>query len=218
MIDKIKEFNKAFNLPVSVGVDFERQKLFRTLIEEEIDEYWEAVNYSIHRDNERGLVYILDALVDITYLTIGAYVYAGEKCTFHHKFINEPQPICDKNKIETYRNCYNYMMDYLEKYEVAVDLHKIDLELELILNQVFYLLSVHGLLSKFPDAVDEVHNSNMSKLCDTLEDAEATKLYYSQSGVLTYHEEHNDKFIVYRKDGKVLKGINYFKPNLKKLF
>ena len=74
MIDKIKEFNKAFDLPIGVGVDFERQKLFRTLIEEEIDEYWEAVNYSIHRDNERGLVHILDALVDITYLTIGAYV------------------------------------------------------------------------------------------------------------------------------------------------
>ena len=58
---------------------------------------------------------------------------------------------------------------------------------------IYYLLLgaiiESNLEDKFSDLFDEVHNSNMSKL-------------------------DNGKPI-YREDGKVLKGKNYFKPNIK---
>ncbi len=48
----------------------------------------------------------------------------------------------------------------------------------------------HGLTEVFDDMFEEIHNSNMSKL------------------------EHGK--VLRRSDGKILKGSEYFKPNLKK--
>lgn len=50
----------------------------------------------------------------------------------------------------------------------------------------------HGMQHKIEEVFDEIHNSNMSKLG---EDAKP----------------------IYREDGKVMKGPNYFKPELKKI-
>ena len=51
----------------------------------------------------------------------------------------------------------------------------------------------HGMQDKIEAVFDEIQRSNMSKL------------------------DKNGKPI-YREDGKVLKGPNYFKPNLKQFF
>lgn len=50
----------------------------------------------------------------------------------------------------------------------------------------------HGMQHKIEEVFDEIHSSNMSKLG---EDAKP----------------------IYREDGKVMKGPNYFKPELKKI-
>ena len=49
----------------------------------------------------------------------------------------------------------------------------------------------HGLQDKMEDIFEEIHRSNMSKLGD-------------------------DGKPIYREDGKILKGPNYFKPDIKK--
>ena len=51
----------------------------------------------------------------------------------------------------------------------------------------------HGMQDKIEEVFDEIHSSNMSKL------------------------DANGKPI-YREDGKVLKGNNYFRPDIKKFF
>jgi len=66
----------------------------------------------------------------------------------------------------------------------------------------------------FEDGFKEVHASNMSKLCDNIEDAETTQQGYSKTGMHTYIKQVSEKFAVCNKDNKVLKGINYFKPKL----
>ena len=50
----------------------------------------------------------------------------------------------------------------------------------------------HGLQHKIDEVFDEIQNSNMSKL-------------------------GGDGNPIYREDGKVLKGPNYFKPNIEKI-
>ena len=50
----------------------------------------------------------------------------------------------------------------------------------------------HGMQYKIDKVFSEIQNSNMSKLDD-------------------------DGNPIYRKDGKVLKGPNYFKPNIKEI-
>jgi len=79
---------------------------------------------------------------------------------------------------------------------------------------------LHGLKDKFENAYAEVQASNMSKACKTEEEAiETVKVRSEQQGEECHYEKVGDYYIVYRsRDRKVMKNINYFKPNLKKFF
>lgn len=79
---------------------------------------------------------------------------------------------------------------------------------------------VFGLKDKLIPAYNEVQASNLSKVCNTLEEAEETvKVRSEQQGELCHYEEVNGKYVVYRtRDMKVMKNVNYFSPNLKQFF
>lgn len=79
---------------------------------------------------------------------------------------------------------------------------------------------LHGLKDKFNDAYAEVQASNMSKACNTEAEAEETvKVRSEQQGEDCHYEKVGDFYIVYRtRDRKVMKSVNYFKPDLKKFF
>ncbi|WP_353140068.1 nucleoside triphosphate pyrophosphohydrolase family protein [Pseudopedobacter sp.] len=68
-----------------------------------------------------------------------------------------------------------------------------------------------GLAEKFKDLFNEVHRSNMSKACKTVEEAESTIAHYNQKdGTEAYYKEEDGLFLVYRKgDHKTLKSVNY---------
>lgn len=68
-----------------------------------------------------------------------------------------------------------------------------------------------GLGDKFKTLFDEVHRSNMSKACKSLEEANATIAHYKNTqGCEAYHKEEESLFLVYRSnDDKTLKSINY---------
>jgi predicted HAD superfamily Cof-like phosphohydrolase len=74
-----------------------------------------------------------------------------------------------------------------------------------------------GLGSKFKELFDEVQRSNMSKVCKTLEEAEATQAHYKEkSNTVSHIEKKGNEFLVYRtEDGKVLKSVNYSPADIK---
>lgn len=76
-----------------------------------------------------------------------------------------------------------------------------------------------GLSEKFKTLFDEVHRSNMSKACKTLEEAEATIAHYLQKdGTEAYYKEEDGLFLVYRKeDNKTLKSIAYSPAALREI-
>ncbi len=75
----------------------------------------------------------------------------------------------------------------------------------------------YGLQSNFDAAFDEVHSSNMSKACVNETEAEKSVEKYRGVGVEVHPEKVNGKYIIYRSaDKKILKGVNYFSPNLEK--
>jgi predicted HAD superfamily Cof-like phosphohydrolase len=90
---------------------------------------------------------------------------------------------------------FNLMKEENEEYLEAVK-NKDLVETADALGDMLYILCGtildHGLQYKIEEIFDEIQRSNMSKL-----------------GV--------DGKPIYRKDGKVMKGPNYFKPNLKKI-
>lgn len=68
-----------------------------------------------------------------------------------------------------------------------------------------------GLGEKFKELFDEVHRSNMSKACKTVEEANNTIEHYKNTAnTESYHKEIDGLFLVYRTaDNKTLKSINY---------
>ncbi len=79
---------------------------------------------------------------------------------------------------------------------------------------------LHGLKDKIMPAYQEVQASNMSKACKTEDEAKQTVEKRSvEQGEPCHYEKVGDYWIVYRtRDRKVMKNINYFKPDLKKFF
>ena len=79
---------------------------------------------------------------------------------------------------------------------------------------------VFGLKDKMLDGYAEVQASNMSKICNTIEEAEKTVIVRSEEqGEKCHYEESNGQYVVYRSsDNKVMKSINYFRPDLAQFF
>jgi predicted HAD superfamily Cof-like phosphohydrolase len=73
-----------------------------------------------------------------------------------------------------------------------------------------------GLGEKFEKLFNEVHRSNMSKACTSLEEAEATISHYSiKKGMGAAYEKVDDMYLIYRLcDNKTLKSINYSPADL----
>ena len=79
---------------------------------------------------------------------------------------------------------------------------------------------LHGLKDKVWPAYMEVQASNLSKACGTQEEAEETvKVRSKEQDEVCHWEQVGDKYVVYRsRDRKVMKNINYFRPDLKQFF
>lgn len=65
---------------------------------------------------------------------------------------------------------------------------------------------------------DEVQASNMSKVCQSMDEAIATMDKYYESGITTHPIKVGELYTVVRTiDGKVLKSINWKEPDLKSI-
>jgi predicted HAD superfamily Cof-like phosphohydrolase len=73
-----------------------------------------------------------------------------------------------------------------------------------------------GLGEKFKELFDEVHRSNMSKACKTIEEANKTMEHYKNNGnTQSYYKEIDGLYLVYRtEDNKTLKSVNYSPADL----
>ena len=76
-----------------------------------------------------------------------------------------------------------------------------------------------GLADHFKALFDEVQRSNMSKACQTEEEAKATvEFYREQKDTECYYREEGGKFLVFRTgDNKTIKSVNYSPADLKKI-
>jgi predicted HAD superfamily Cof-like phosphohydrolase len=76
-----------------------------------------------------------------------------------------------------------------------------------------------GLGEKFRDLFDEVQRSNMSKSCNSEDEAKRTVQHYKENeDTPCYYKKVNRKYMVYRKnDNKTLKSISYSPADLKSI-
>jgi predicted HAD superfamily Cof-like phosphohydrolase len=117
---------------------------------------------------------------------------------------------------------YNFILEELEEYKHACETGNIVEVLDALCDITYVSLGngamLHGLKDKILPAYAEVQASNMSKACKTEEEAIATVAKRSEEqGEPCHYEQVGEYFIVYRtRDRKVMKNINYFRPDLSK--
>ena len=115
---------------------------------------------------------------------------------FHevYKLNYKQSPVAKLDK-ETINLRFNLMSEENQEYLEAANNNDL-VEVADALGDMLYILCgtiiEHGMQNKIEEVFDEIQRSNMSKLG---EDGEP----------------------IYREDGKVMKGPNYFKPNILKL-
>jgi predicted HAD superfamily Cof-like phosphohydrolase len=119
----------------------------------------------------------------------------------------------------------DFIQEELDELKVAVKERNIIEIFDALLDITYVGLGngalVFGLKDKILDGYAEVQASNMSKICQTLEEAEETvKLRSEQQGEpCHYLSDGKGKYVVYRSsDNKVMKSVNYFRPDLAQFF
>lgn len=118
----------------------------------------------------------------------------------------------------------NFIQEELDELKEAVKERNIVEIFDALLDITYVGLGngalVFGLKDKMEDGYAEVQASNMSKICKTEEEAIQTVMVRSkEQGEECHYKETNGGFVVYRtRDRKVMKSINYFRPNLKQFF
>ena len=119
---------------------------------------------------------------------------------------------------------YNFILEELEEYKHACETGNIIEVLDALCDITYVSLGngamLHGLKDKVWPAYQEVQASNLSKACSSEEEAQATvELRSKEQGEACHYEKVDKYYIVYRtRDRKVMKNINYFRPNLSKFF
>ena len=119
---------------------------------------------------------------------------------------------------------YDFCIEEITEYQEACKNGDIVEILDAICDIAYVTLGnatmLHGLKDKIWPAYKEVQASNMSKSCKTEEEATQTVTQRAkEQGEECHFEKVGNYYVVYRtRDRKVMKSINYFRPNLKQFF
>jgi hypothetical protein len=135
---------------------------------------------------------------------------------------NNYEPIIPEEK--EWMFVYNFILEELEEYKHACETNDIVEVLDALCDIAYVSIGngamLHGLKDQLWPAYQEVQASNMSKACTSEEEAQETvRVRSAEQKEPCYYEKVGEHYIVYRtRDKKVMKNINYFRPNLKKFF
>ena len=120
---------------------------------------------------------------------------------------------------------YDFILEELEEYKEACERGDIVEVLDALCDIAYVSIGngtmLHGLKDKIWPAYLEVQGSNMSKACKSEKEAlDTVRVRSKEQGEACHFEKLEEgRYIVYRtRDKKVMKSINYFKPNLHQFF
>jgi predicted HAD superfamily Cof-like phosphohydrolase len=135
--------------------------------------------------------------------------------TFQHPILKTPA-IPDENRCKLR---VALIAEELKELEVAI-LEKDIVGVADALCDIQYVLAgailEFGLGDKFKELFDEVQRSNMSKACNSEDEAKATVEHYrKKDGTECYYVQKESKWLVYRSsDNKTIKSVGYSPADL----
>jgi hypothetical protein len=172
----------------------------------DVTEEWRRLNRDISNINENYVPFVSE--VETFNATMGKP--------------NNYEPIIPEEK--EWMFVYNFILEELEEYKHACETKDIVEVLDALCDIAYVSIGngamLHGLKDQLWPAYQEVQASNMSKACVSEEEAQETvRVRSAEQEEPCHYEKVGDYYIVYRtRDKKVMKNINYFRPDLKKFF
>jgi len=172
----------------------------------DVTEEWRRLNQEISNINENYVPFVSE--VETFNSTMGKP--------------NNYEPIIPEEK--EWMFVYNFILEELEEYKHACETGDIVEILDALCDIAYVSIGngamLHGLKDKLWPAYQEVQASNMSKACISEEEAQETvRVRSAEQEEPCHYSKVGDYYIVYRtRDKKVMKNINYFRPDLKQFF
>ncbi len=125
--------------------------------------------------------------------------------------------------IQLVRNKIKYIQEELEELDQATQMSNLIEVLDALVDIDYFnmgIVAAFGLQDKYNEAFEIIHESNMSKLCKSIQEVEQTYDKMKKIGIECYHKEVEDNvWAVYNKENdKIMKSVNYKEPDLTVLF
>jgi len=193
--------SELINLLTSQVVDL--SMMSKIELGNDVTEEWSRLNQEIFSINENYVPFVSE--VETFNATMGKP--------------NNYEPIIPEEK--EWMFVYNFILEELEEYKHACETNDIVEVLDALCDIAYVSIGngamLHGLKDKLWPAYQEVQASNMSKACISEEEAQETvRVRSAEQEEPCHYEKVGEYYIVYRtRDKKVMKNINYFRPDLK---
>jgi predicted HAD superfamily Cof-like phosphohydrolase len=213
--DLVGEFHDVFDHPKRTTLykelfdDTKLPKFRYDLIKEEFDEFMDAFK-------ENDVVEMADALCDMAYVVNGAgHCFGMNLCNVKS---SQSQTTCGASPTTSVSLNIGKMNTEMKSYIDAVDtndLSKLQTCLVSMLNIIHDLANCLGF--DFDKMFREVHRSNMTKVCKTIEEAQESVNVYEKKGMTDIDfREKNGYYVVYNKaTSKILKNHKWEHPNIR---
>ena len=137
--------------------------------------------------------------------------------TFHHPILAHPQiPTSERAALRV-----ALLREELSEFEEAIQTNNLVEAADALCDLQYVLMGAvleFGLAESFKELFDEVQRSNMSKACDSEQEAIETVAHYEAKGTPCYYQKDGEKYLVFRTaDNKTLKNVYYSPADLKKI-
>lgn len=229
---KVAEFNVVFDCPQISHIEFNHPSQEKVLTyrcdlirEEGVEEFGKALN-------EKNRIEMIDAICDSLYVLYGAAWTMQIDVDYHFKyFFDSDLNTSNFNTIQTMYiiedNTYEILNSLFTKFQnCEIEFRNVMLsgncEFDKVVTLLIKMIEItykmgHQLNFNVDKAFNLVHESNMSKVCKTEEEAQKTVYKYKkdyENGVSPYNSPYyynKEQYYVVKNEssGKVLKSINY---------
>lgn len=204
--------DQSVDTPLLIN-NMEVNKFRQSLINEEGNlELYEAI---INKD----IIDIIDSLGDTLYVIFGTGItYGIPLVSLYSNYNTKKLSIYKTSTMDL--SVHKKMLDLINLIDYS-NLDKLKLTLQNVIDYIYVISEQFNLNINY--AFILIHNSNMTKFCKTIDEAEKTIKYYKENKNSPYknplYKKYNDLYIVFEgSTGKILKSIYYDEVNIKSMF
>lgn len=244
--EMVGEFHKTFGHPINT---IPQTNIFNekpNVVNLRVKLIYEEINELLNAIKNRDIIECIDGVCDILYVVYGTFHTIGINYDEGYGNINYNNYFLEQSKLKIQYKCFThhdlciktmygndffknnlikYIADLLKEINFYNDVNFYK-SLYIFTNKLFDIIILCHMMANvlnisLDKCFDEIHKSNMTKMCINEYELEKTLEMYEKQNIkvnYTICGENKSQYIVKRdSDSKILKSINYKKPDFSDL-